>query len=159
MAASSWSFLMSQSADISTGKLKGGGTAATGSFSFDRTFDRASQPLFDRCARGQHITAATFEAQRAGGGGTAGGVGNPLASEPGSSPAGGDVSRVYFKLVFTDLVITNRQVRWHGDDTGTESISFAFGQVQMSYLQVNTDGTISGSPIQKLYNAKANKAS
>lgn len=158
MAADSWNFSMNQSADISTGRQTGAGTAATGSFSFSRTFDKASMPFFDRCSRGQHIKTAIFEAQRAGGTGTAGG-GNPLATEGATTaPVSGDVSRVYFRLVFSDLVVTHRSVSWHGEETGSEDISFAFGQVEMSYLQVNTDGTITGTPYKKTYNAKENKA-
>lgn len=137
MEASSWSFHMSQSADFSVGSSAGTGTAAVGSFSFERIYDKASPLLFDRCTTGTPIKTAVFEAERTG-------------------AAGGKV--VYFRLDFQDLCITSRSTTFDTNNRGGENISFAFAHVEMTHTQVLQDGSI-GTRTKKIYDAKQNRAS
>jgi type VI secretion system secreted protein Hcp len=149
MEAASWSFSMQQSADAAVGQQAGTGTAALGTFTFERVFDKASPLLFERCARGMHIPTATFDAERTGlsGGATVG-----------RGAAGTSNTVVYFKLNFKDLVITNRSVSHSPNQRGSESLSFAFGHVEMTHTQVTTDGRI-GTSTTKIYDVKQNRAS
>jgi len=146
MECQSWSFTLHQTADHSLGTTAGTGTAAVGSFSFDRVIDRASPRLMDRCSRGAHIPTVTFEGERQG------------TSAAGDAGAGTAPSTVYIRLVFTDVVISGRTTNWSDTTRGTETISFAFGQVQMTHTQILTTGGI-GMRTTKQYNAKANLAS
>ena len=146
MEYQSWSFTLHQTADHSLGTTAGTGTAAVGSFSFDRVIDRASPRLMDRCSRGAHIPTVTFEGERQG------------TSAAGDVGAGTAPSTVYIRLVFTDVVISGRTTNWSDTTRGTETISFAFGQVQMTHTQILTTGGI-GMRTTKQYNAKANLAS
>lgn len=153
MEAASWNFSMHQSADHSVGQSAGTGTAAVGTFSFDRIFDKSSPLLLKACSLGQHIDSITFEAERSGLGGTQGVSG--LAGS--TAPSGNGNTAVYLQLVFTNVVVTNRSVAFSGEDRGSESLSFAFAQVQMTHRQVLTTGTI-GAQTTKMYDAKMNKA-
>jgi type VI secretion system secreted protein Hcp len=146
MECASWSFSMHQTADSSLGTTAGTGTAAIGSFSFERAIDRASPRLMDRCSRGSHIPTVAFEGERQG------------TAAAGDVAAGSTPSTVYIRLVFTDVVISGRTTNWSDGSRGTETISFAFGQVQMTHTQILTTGQI-GARTSKQYNAKANLAS
>lgn len=144
MEAQSWSFNMTQSADHSLGTSVGAGTAAFGSFSFDRVFDKASPRLLAHCSQGTHIAQVQFDAER---------QGTQQADARGNNP-----SHVYFTLIFKDVVISGRSVSHYEADRGRESISFAFREVEMSHAQVMSDGSIKPR-VTKRYDAKMNKAS
>jgi type VI secretion system secreted protein Hcp len=144
MEAASWNFSMTQSADHSLGTSVGAGTAAFGSFSFDRTFDKASPRLLAHCSQGTHIAQVQFDAER---------QGTQQADARGSNP-----SQVYFTLVFKDVVISGRSVSHHDSERGRESISFAFREVELTHRQVMPDGTIKPA-VTKKYDAKQNRAS
>lgn len=143
MEAQSWHFSMQQSADHSVGQAAGTGTAALGSFSFERILDKASPKLFDKCSRGQHISDVQFDAERTG----------TQSADGAGTPAG----TVYFTLVFRDVVITSRTSNHSDGDRAKESIGLAFGQVEMTQRQVMTDGSL-GPNVTKKYDAKMNKA-
>lgn len=144
MEAQSWNFTMTQSADHSLGTGVGAGTAAFGSFSFDRTFDAASPQLLAHCAQGTHISQIQFDAER---------QGTQQADSKGQNP-----SQVYFTLVFKDVIISGRSVSHYDKERGRESLSFAFREVELTHKQVMADGTIKPG-VTKKYDAKMNKAS
>src|SRR5579884_2643105 len=110
--AQSWHFTMTQSADHSLGTSVGSGTAAFGSFSFDRVYDKASPKLLAHCSAGTHIAQVQFDCER---------QGTQQADTKGSNP-----SQVYFSLVFKDVVISGRSVQHHDTERGRETISFSF---------------------------------
>jgi type VI secretion system secreted protein Hcp len=145
MEAQSWSFHMHQTADHSLGASAGTGTAAVGSFSFERVFDEASPRLFDRVSRGTHMPSMTFEAERQG-------------QQQANDGVGSIPTFVYFQLIFTDVVVTNRSTSWTDGSRGTEGLSFAFGQVSLTYKMLTTQGTVQNIAT-KTYNVKQNQAS
>jgi len=144
MEAESWSFTMTQSADHALGQSVGAGTAAFGSFSFDRTFDKASPRLFAHCSQGTHISQVQFDCER---------QGSQQADARGQNP-----SHVYFTLIFKDVVISGRSVAHYDAERGRESLSFAFREVEMTHKQLMADGTLKPGNTKK-YDAKMNFAS
>src|SRR5579885_1141191 len=137
MAAQSWNFSMTQSADHCLG-AGGGGTAAFGSFSFDRIHDKTSPRLLAHCSQGTHIPQVQFEAER-------------QATQQADA-------QVYFSLVFRDVVISGRSVSHYEGEHGRETITFAFREVEMTHRQVAADGTVKAG-VTRRYDAKTNKAS
>jgi type VI secretion system secreted protein Hcp len=143
MEAQSWNFNMTQSADHSLGTSVGAGTAAFGSFSFDRTYDKSSPRLLAHCSQGTHIPVVQFDAER---------QGTQQADSRGANP-----SQVYFSLTFRDVVISGRSVSHYESERGRETISFAFREVEMTHRQMMADGTVRPG-VTKKYDAKMNKA-
>jgi type VI secretion system secreted protein Hcp len=144
LEAASWNFQMTQSADHSLGTSVGAGTAAFGTFSFDRTFDKSSPRLLAHCSQGTHIPQVQFDAER---------QGTQQADARGHNP-----SQVYYTLVFKDVVISGRSVSHSDEDRGRETVSFAFKEVELTHRQVLADGSVKPA-VTKKYDAKMNKAS
>lgn len=143
LEAESWNFVMNQSADLSLGQAGGTGTAAFGSFGFTRSKDKSSPKLFEFCSKGSHIPSIVFEAER---------QGTAQANTAGTNP-----SSVYFRVTMNDVVVSGRDISQSEKDRGLESLSFSFGEVEVGYAQVMTNGSV-GSMTVKKYNAKMNRA-
>ena len=94
-----------------------GGKVSISSFNVMKKSEIASATLFSACCTGQHYAKITVTMRKATG--TAGG------------------QQAFLVYTFTDCMIES--IQWSGssggDDTPTESISVAFGQVAISYSQ------------------------
>jgi len=91
------------------------GKVSVSSFNVMKKTETSSAPLFAACCAGQHYATATVEMSKATG--TSG------------------QQQVFLKYDFTDVMVES--VQWSGssggDDTPTESVSFAFGKVAITY--------------------------
>src|ERR1039457_4157881 len=119
----SWDFSMDQASQANVGAGTPTKTAATGTFGF--SVKHNGPRLFKLASMGTFIkTPITFEAERAGMAGAAGGTSN----------------LVYFHLIFTKAALSLRSL--HRDDgQQTEHVELAFEAVQMTYKPV-VDGAI-----------------
>ncbi len=131
-----WDFQMNQAAQPNTGAGTPTKTSATGTFSF--SIKHNGPRMFKLASMGSFIKSAiTFDAERAGMLGTAGGTSN----------------LVYFQLIFNKVALSMRSL--YGDDgQKTEHVELAFESVQMVYKPV-VNGAV-GSAITKTYDAKQN---
>ncbi len=91
------------------------GKVSVSSFNCMKKTETSSAPLFAACCAGQHYATATVEMSKATG--TSG------------------QQQVFLKYDFTDVMVES--IQWSGstggDDTPTESVSFAFGKVAITY--------------------------
>ena len=105
----------------------GAGKVAISSFSFMKRTDAGSAALFQACCTGKHFPKATVTLYK----------------------AGGDKAIDFLKYDFEEVFV--EAVQWSGasggDDTPTESVSFAFGRVEMTYSPQAADGTKVGKPV------------
>ena len=103
----------------------GGGKVSISSFNIMKKSDNASPTLFSACAQGVHFPKATVVMRKAGGS-----------------------QLVYLTYNFTEVYVES--IQWSGssggDDTPTESVSFAFKSVTISYQPQDTTGAAVGSP-------------
>jgi type VI secretion system secreted protein Hcp len=103
----------------------GGGKVSVSSFNIMKRSDAASPLLFQACCQGDHYPKAVVTLNKAGG------------------KAAVDFIKYEFEKVYVE------SVQWSGasggDDTPTESVSFAFGKVSVTYTPQNPDGS-KGSP-------------
>jgi type VI protein secretion system component Hcp len=67
---------------------------------------------------------------------------------------------IYFKAEFTDVLVSSYTVsgQGSGDPIPTESISFNFDKLQVSYNLQKSDGTMAGF-VDKFWSLKANQGS
>lgn len=111
----------SSSAGLSAGKV------SISSFNLMKKSDKTSPILFSACCNGTHYKEATVTMNKATGTG-------------GQSP--------FLVYKFTDVMIES--VQWSGstggDDTPTESISFAFAKVEITYQAQDAKGAV-GKPV------------
>ncbi|BAH40914.1 MAG TPA: Hcp1 family type VI secretion system effector [Gemmatimonas aurantiaca] len=107
----------SGSTGISAGKV------SVSSFNVMKKTETASAKVFAACATGKHIATAEVVLRKAGG-------------DAGQNP--------FLKYKFTDVMVES--IQWSGssggDDTPTESLSFAFGKVEIEYLKQEKDGKL-----------------
>jgi type VI secretion system secreted protein Hcp len=135
-----YSFSLGASNPTTIGSGTGGagaGKVSLSSFNFMKKTDKTSPVLFQACASGTHYAKVTITCRKAGGS-------NPVE---------------YLKYTFTTVVVES--IQWSGssggDDTPTESCSFAYGKVQIDYTpQKNADGS-GGAPVHGGWDAQANK--
>jgi type VI secretion system secreted protein Hcp len=103
----------------------GGGKVSVSTFNIMKKSDAASPLLFQACCQGDHYDKATVTLNKAGG----------------KSPVD------FIKYEFEKVYVEN--IQWSGssggDDTPSESVSFAFGKVSVTYTPQNPDGS-KGSP-------------
>ena len=115
-----------QNSSSPVGQGAGAGTVEISDFTVTKKTDLASAKLFQACCSGNHFDQATLTIIK----------------------PGGDSPVEYLVYDFTGLYITG--INWSGasggDDTPSESVSFAFGTVQVTYTPQNADGT-AGSPL------------
>ena len=118
----------------------GGEGAASGkvvisSFNLMKKTDSTSPNMFQKCCAGKHYPKASVWLNK----------------------AGGDKSISYLKWDFTEVFVDS--IQWSGasggDDTPTESVSLAFGSVNISYTPQKADGS-PGSPVIAGWNLKTN---
>ena len=97
----------------------GGGKVSVSSFNVMKKTDTASCTLFSACATGAHFPTAHVVMRKAGG-----------------------TQLVYLQYDFTEVYVES--VQWSGssggDDTPTESVSFAFGGVTVTYTAQDATG-------------------
>jgi type VI secretion system secreted protein Hcp len=112
----------------------GGGKVSISSFNIMKKTDSASPALFLNCAKGQHFTTATVNLRKAGG-----------------------TALLYLEYTFTEVFVES--IQWSGssggDDTPSESVSFAFGQVDIKYTPQKPDGT-AGTPLPASWDLRQN---
>jgi type VI secretion system secreted protein Hcp len=103
-----------------------GGKVSISSFNIMKKTETSSAPLFNACASGQHYDTATVTMRKAGG--TAG-------------------QQIFLTYVFTDVMVES--IQWSGssggDDSPTESVSFAFGKVEITYYSQDDKGAMKKS--------------
>lgn len=132
----SYSFGASQA-----GSFQYGGGGATGKvqfqdFHFAKRADEATPLLFDACCCGKHI-------------------GNCELSLRKSTGDGGQ--QVFYKVTFTDVLISSQTVsgQGHNDPIPTESISFNFARMVMAYGKQDKFGKV-GPMVPKGWDLKQN---
>ncbi|HVA51444.1 MAG TPA: type VI secretion system tube protein Hcp [Pirellulales bacterium] len=110
----------------STGGMSGGKVSVS-SFNIMKKTDKASPELFMACCTGKHYGKATVSLRKAGG-----------------------KQEVYLTYTFTEVMVES--VQWSGssggDDVPTESVSLAFGKVEISYKAQKPDGTLDSSAVK-----------
>jgi type VI secretion system secreted protein Hcp len=103
----------------------GGGKVSVSSFNIIKKSDAASPLLFLACCQGDHYKSAVVTLNKA----------------AGKAPID------FIKYEFEEVYVDN--IQWSGssggDDTPTESVSFSFGKVSVTYTPQKADGS-KGSP-------------
>jgi type VI secretion system secreted protein Hcp len=118
-----FSFSLGASNPTTVGTQSGGlssGKVSVSSFNLMKKTDNASPLLFGACCNGQHFPTASVVCRKA----------------TGSSGK----QQTFLKYDFTDVMIES--IQWSGssggDDTPTESVSFAFATIAVQYFLQNT---------------------
>jgi len=125
----SFSFGASNPSTIGPGSSgAGGGRVSVSSFNVMKMSEKASAKLFEHCCMGEHFTKAKVVLRKAGG---TGGAQAPFLEYE-------------FEKVFVD------SIQWSGsgggDDRPTESISFAFAKVTITYYVQDAKGKPAKGP-------------
>lgn len=103
----------------------GAGKATFKEFTVTKPVDSTSGTFFKFSTTGQHFLNVTLAMRKAGSG------------------------KPYLIYSFGTVVVTN--IEWSGssgDDTPTETLTFAYGQLQVSYIQQRTDGSRSPAQVE-----------
>lgn len=115
-----YSFSWGASNPVTIGSTAGGlagGKVSISSFNVMKKTEAASALLFNACCTGQHYAAITVTMRKATG------------SDGGQQP--------FLRYTFTNCMVES--IQWSGssggDDSPTESISIAFGQVKIEYMK------------------------
>jgi type VI secretion system secreted protein Hcp len=115
----SFSWGASNPVSMESGAGMGAGKVSISSFNFMKKSDAASPLLFQACCTGDHYGTATVTLRKAG---------------------GQQVEFLSYK--FSEVFVES--VQWSGssggDDTPTESVSLAFGKVEMTYTPQDEKG-------------------
>lgn len=127
-----YSFSWGASAPVSVGAGKGGMSASRvsiSSFNIMKKTDVASPKLFLATCQGEHIKSMTLSLRK-------------------QTGKGGQ--QTYLKYKFEEVMVEG--VQWSGssggDDTPTESVSFAFAKATVEYSPQGIDGKVSaGTPV------------
>jgi len=133
-----YSFSLGASNPTTIGSATGGagaGKVSLSSFNFMKKTDAASPKMFQMCCDGKHFPKASLVLNK----------------------AGGDKSLSYLKYDFTEVFVES--IQWSGasggDDTPAESVSLAYGSVNVTYTPQKADGS-PGSPVIAGWNLKTN---
>ncbi len=126
----SWSWGSSNPSTISPGKSGiSAGRCSISSFNIMKKTDKTSPTLFANCCAGKDFDTITVTMRKA-------------AGDAGQKP--------FLVYTFTNVLVES--VQWSGssggDDTPTESVSFAFAKVDMSYSVQDTKGGTVGNPVK-----------
>lgn len=118
----SFSLGASNTVNIGTsGSGAGAGKVSVSSFNIMKKSDAISPTLFLNCCSGKHFPKGSLVLNK----------------------AGGDAAVDYLKYDFNEVFVES--VQWSGssggDDTPTESVSFAFSKVNITYTPQKADGT------------------
>lgn len=134
-----YSFSWGASNPVSIGSASGGagaGKVSISSFNIMKRTDSASPALFLNCCKGQHFTEGHVVLRK----------------------AGGDALE-YLTYDFEEVFVES--VQWSGssggDDTPTESVSFAFGKVDLKYTPQKAKGE-KGTAIPATWDIRHNTA-
>lgn len=115
----SFSWGMSNAANLQSGGGGGQGKADVSDASFSKATDIASLPLFAACASGKHIPKATLHVRKA-----------------------GDKPLEYYKVIMEDLLVTSMtQSCSTGSEVPMESFSLNFAKFTMEYSTQKKDGS------------------
>jgi len=130
----SWSFGASQSGSMAAGGGGGAGKVSMQDFTFTKSIDKSSPKLFEALATGQHLKEAKLVLRGAGG------------------------SQVeYLVITLSDVLVSSYSTGGSsGDDRPTESVSFNFAQIKMSYVEQDASGR-AGAATEFGWDIKANK--
>lgn len=113
------------------------GKVSISSFNIMKKSEKSSPTLFSNCCNGTHFTKATVVLRK----------------------AGGTKAVVFLEYDFEDVLVES--VQWSGssggDDTPTESVSFAFGKVTVQYTPQADAGT-PGKLVSGSWNIQTNEA-
>ena len=117
----SWSWGASNPVTVgSAGTGMGAGKVSLSSFNVMKKTDNSSPTLFKACCEGGHYPSATVVMRKAGGKQT-----------------------VFLQYDFTEVMVES--IQWSGssggDDSPTESVSFAYAKVVVTYTPQKADGT------------------
>jgi type VI secretion system secreted protein Hcp len=116
----SFSFGVSNVGSAGRGGGIGAGKAHFEDIHFTKFADKASPMLMMKCAQGEHIPTALLTVRK----------------------AGGD-QKDYYKIKFTDLIVSNFQNAGSGhDSTPQETLSLNFSKVEFAYAVQNKDGSL-----------------
>ena len=126
MEIQSFSFGAANPSPVGAGGGGGGGVmVSVSSFNIIKRSDSASPLLFLACCQGDHYATASVT----------------LNKSAGKAPID------FIKYEFEEVYVDN--IQWSGssggDDTPTESVSFSFGKVSITYTPQKADGS-KGSP-------------
>jgi type VI secretion system secreted protein Hcp len=121
----SFSWGASNPSTVGQGGGGGAGKVSMSSFNVMKKTDLASAPLFQTCCSGDHFDKATVVLRK----------------------AGGAAQLDYLKYEFDEVYVDS--IQWSGstggDDTPTESVSFSFGKVTITYKEQTPKGTGGGT--------------
>jgi type VI secretion system secreted protein Hcp len=114
----------------------GAGKVSLSSFNIMKKSDSASPSLFANCCSGEHFDKAHVVLRKAGG-----------------------TALEYLKYDFEEVFVES--IQWSGstggDDTPTESVSFAFGKVSIEYEPQSAKGS-EGSKVTAVWDIRANQS-
>ncbi len=127
----SWSWGETQSGSFAANAGGGAGKVSMQDFHFMMSTNKASPDLMLSCATGKHIAKAQLTCRKA-----------------------GDKQQEFFKISFTDLLISSYQVS--GSDIPTDQISFNFATVKFEYAAQKADGGLD-TPVIRGYDVKQQK--
>jgi type VI secretion system secreted protein Hcp len=106
-----------------------GGKVSISSFNAMKKTEKSSPSLFSACCTGKHFATATVTMRKA---------------------SGDSGQKAFLTYTFTDVMVES--VQWSGstggDDTPTESVSFAFGKVEINYQQQDSKGGSVGNAVK-----------
>ena len=107
----SWSWGETNSGSMAMGGGGGAGKVSVQDFSFTQTVNKASPELFLACAQGKHIASAKLTCRKS-----------------------GTEQQEYFKITFTNVLISSYQTGGSGGDIiPVESITFNFEKMEYAY--------------------------
>ena len=115
----SWSWGVSQTADIGHGGGAASGKASFSDFNFTHQIDKASPVLMTACATGEHIKDATITVRKAG---------------------KGQQEFLIFKM--SDIIITSVQPSISGGENGIEGVTMRPAKVDFEYKPQKPDGSL-----------------
>jgi type VI secretion system secreted protein Hcp len=129
----SFSWGVTNSANIAGGGGGGAGKATFQDLSFHHGIDKASPGLLRACATGEHIKDATITHRKAGKG-----------------------QQEYLIIKMNDIIITGVALSDTTDGTPSETVSMAFAKVDLEYRPRKPDGSLDAG-IHFKYDIKGNK--
>jgi type VI secretion system secreted protein Hcp len=126
----SWSFGASNSGTFGVGSGGGSGKASIQDFHFTMHPSTATPDLFQFCCTGNHYTGAFLIAKK----------------------TGGDSKVHYLRYLFKDVIISSYQTGGSGgNDAPTDSISFNFAAMTLSFTSQKADGS-KDKTVDKMWN-------
>lgn len=131
----SFSWGLSNPSSVGVGSGLGAGKVSISSLNVHKRVDSASTDLALCCASGKHLSTATLYVRK----------------------AGGDSKVTYLQVTLTDVLVDAVQISGAagGEDYPTESVSLAFGKIQVQYTPQTEQGA-AGTPKEFGWNLEGN---